>query len=150
MERRIHKQIELKEPMSRVWQDLTDHHSFGEWFGVKLTAPFEVGKIAYGPLTFEGMEHVTLEARVQRLEPEHHFSYTWHPYAIDKGRDYSSEHPTLVEFKLEKTHDGTRLHITETGFGKMPVSRREEAFHMNEKGWTQQLVNIEKYLKEHP
>jgi hypothetical protein len=45
--------------------------------------------------------------------------------------DYSKEMPTLVEFRFEKTKDGTLLILTESGFGKIPISRRAEAFRMN-------------------
>jgi uncharacterized protein YndB with AHSA1/START domain len=150
MERRIQKHIEVKAPISRVWQALTDHKEFGEWFGVKLKAPFETGELAHGQLTYPGNVDIKFEAVVTRIEPEHHFSYTWHPYAMDPKVDYSEEHPTLVEFKLEKTHEGTKLTVTETGFGKLPVVRREKAFEMNDSGWAEQMVRIESFLKTHP
>jgi len=56
------------------------------------------------------------------LEPERLFSFTWHPYAIDPAVDYSTEAQTLVEFRLEKIAEGTRLRITESGFDKIPLT----------------------------
>src|ERR1700733_8998535 len=148
MENRIEKQIELKAPVSRVWQALTDYREFGEWFRVKLEGPFVPGKISRGYITHPGYEHVKWEAVVQKMEPERLFSFTWHPYAIDPKVDYSKETPTLVEFRLEKIPSGTLLVLTETGFEKIPRDRRPEAFRKNDGGWKAQMKNIEKYVAQ--
>src|SRR5882724_448963 len=95
---RIVKTIELKAPVSRVWRALTDHDEFGAWFRVKLERPFKPGETSRGKMTYPGYEHVRWEAVVQKIEPETHFAFTRHPYAIDPKKDYSGEAPTLVEF----------------------------------------------------
>lgn len=148
MNDRIEKRIELKAPVSRVWRALTDYREFGEWFRVKLDGPFVPGKISRGHITYPGYEHLKLEAVVQTMEPEQLFSFTWHPYAIDTKIDYSKETPTLVEFRLAKSKDGTMLVVTESGFDKIPSDRRLEAFRMNDGGWTQQLKNIESHVAQ--
>jgi uncharacterized protein YndB with AHSA1/START domain len=147
---RIEKQIELKAPVSRVWRALTDYREFGEWFRVKLEGPFVAGQVAQGFITWPGYEHLRMEVVVQKIEPERYFSYTWHPYALDPKVDYSKETPTLVEFTLEKSATGTVLRVTESGFDKIPASRRAEAFRMNENGWAQQLKNIESHVAAKP
>jgi uncharacterized protein YndB with AHSA1/START domain len=146
MQNQIEKRIELKAPVSRVWQALTDYREFGEWFGAKLDRPFVPGQVSRGRITYPGYEHLEWEAIVQKIEPERLFSFTWHPYAVDPKKDYSNETPTLVEFKLEKTATGTLLQVTESGFDKIPADRRAEAFRMNEGGWTQQMKNIENHV----
>jgi uncharacterized protein YndB with AHSA1/START domain len=146
MDNRIEKQIELKASVSRVWRALTDHREFGEWFRVRLDGPFVPGQISRGQMTYPGYEHIKFEAVVQKMEPERFFSYTWHPYAVDPNVDYSSEEPTLVEFKLEKTSSGTLLTVTESGFDKIPSNRRSQAFRMNDGGWAERLKNIESYV----
>src|SRR5450755_982514 len=103
MENRIEKRMELKAPVSRVWRAITDHREFGEWFRVKLDGPFVPGEISRGHITYPGYEHLRWEAVVAKMEPERLFSFTWHPYAVDLQKDYSTETPTLVEFGLEKT-----------------------------------------------
>jgi uncharacterized protein YndB with AHSA1/START domain len=143
---RIEKQIELKAPPSRVWRALTDHREFGEWFRVKLDRPFIQGQVASGRITYPGYEHVQWQAVVVRMEPEALFSFRWHPYATDPKVDYSQESPTLVEFRLEKTPNGTLLRLTESGFDKIPAGRRLEAFRMNESGWTEQMQNIARHV----
>jgi len=143
---RIEQRIELKAPVARVWRALTDHREFGEWFRVKIDAPFVPGEVSRGNITYPGYEHLKWEAVVKAMEPERLFSFTWHPYAVDPKMDYSKEPQTLVEFRLEKTAEGTRLTVTESGFDKIPAGRRPEAFRMNEGGWAEQMKNIERYL----
>jgi len=142
----IEKQIELKAPVSRVWRALTDHNEFGEWFRVKLENPFVPGKIARGRILYPGYEHLTMEVVVKTMEPEALFSFTWHPYAIEPKKDYSSEPQTLVEFRLAPKGSGTLLTLAESGFDALPKDRAFEAFRMNEGGWTAQMKNIERHV----
>lgn len=143
---RIEKQIELAAPISRVWRALTDAREFGEWFRVKLDGPFVVGETSKGRVTYPGYEHYKWEAVIKKMEPETYFAFTWHPYAIDLSQDYSKEEPTLVEFRLEKTAQGTRLTVIESGFDKIPPGRRPEALRMNTGGWEAQMTNIQAYV----
>lgn len=147
---RIEKKIELKAPVARVWRALTDYREFGDWFRVKIEAPFAPGAVSRGHITWPGYEHLQWEAVVKAMEPERLFSFTWHPYAIDPKKDYSQEPQTLVEFRLEKTKQGTLLTVTESGFEKIPAARRAEAFMRNEEGWAQQMKNIETHVAEKP
>src|SRR5436190_19088692 len=147
---KIEKRIELKAPVARVWRALTNYQEFGEWFRVKLERPFAAGQAARGFLTYPGYENLKFEVVVQKMEPEWLFSFTWHPYAVDPKKDYSTETPTLVEFRLEKTPNGTLLSVTESGFDKVPANRRAEAFRMNDKGWGIQLENVANYVAKKP
>ena len=150
MSNSIEKCIELNAPVSRVWRALTDYREFGEWFSVKLDGPFVPGQVSTGNITYPGYEHLKWEATVQKMESERLFSFTWHPYAVDPNVDYSNEPSTLVEFRLEPMDNRTVVYLTETGFDALPKDRRFEAFRMNEEGWTEQMTNIENYLKQRP
>ena len=150
MNDRIEKRIELQAPVARVWRALSDYREFGAWFGVGLQQPFAVGKEAVGQITSRGYEHVTWRAVVRKIEPEKLLSFTWHPYAVDPKVDYSQEAPTLVEFRLQPTATGTLLIVSESGFDKIPAGRRAEALRMNEDGWTQQVVNVERHVAQRP
>jgi uncharacterized protein YndB with AHSA1/START domain len=147
---RIERVIELKASPSRVWRALVDHEEFGQWFGVKLQSPFVVGQATRGNITYPGYEHIVMEVVVQTMEREKRFAFTWHPYAIDPKTDYSNEEPTLVEFTLQPIDTGTRLIVSESGFGKIPAWRRDEAFRMNSGGWTEQIKNIHAHLEKNP
>jgi len=148
MTNRIEKTIELKAPVSRVWKALTDHREFGTWFRVRLEGPFVPGQVSRGQITYPGYEHLKWEAVVQKMEPERLFSFTWHPYAVDPKQDYSKEPSTLVEFTLEKTAGGTLLRVVESGFDNLPARRRDEAFRMNDGGWSEQLKNIAGHVQQ--
>jgi uncharacterized protein YndB with AHSA1/START domain len=97
-------------------------------------------------MTWPGYEHVQWNAVVQKIEPERFFSFTWHPYALDPNRDYSTELPTLVEFTLEPSNGATILSVVESGFEHIPAERRAEAFLRNSGGWAQQMENINTYV----
>jgi uncharacterized protein YndB with AHSA1/START domain len=150
---RIEKRIDLKAPVARVWQALTDYREFGEWFRVALAEPFQVGATVRGYILHPGYEHVLWEAKIEQMIPEKLFTYTWaHPKSLAKEvykPDYTGEPRTLVEFRLEATATGTLLTVTESGFDKLPGDRREQNYKNNEGGWEQQMKNIEGYLGAH-
>jgi uncharacterized protein YndB with AHSA1/START domain len=143
---RIEKQIVLRAPRSRVWRALTDAEEFSAWFGVRLQGGFQIGKPASGQITKPGYEHVVMTAYIEEIQPQTLFSYRWHPYAVERGVDYSSEPTTLVEFRLEEVPEGTLLKVSESGFSALPAARRAKAFEMNDGGWAGQLKNIERYV----
>ncbi|AOJ05256.1 MULTISPECIES: SRPBCC family protein [Burkholderia] len=140
---RIEKRIVLHAPRSRVWRALTNADEFGVWFRVDLTGQaFEAGARVEGRITYPGYEHLVLRTWVERIEPEHRFSYRWHPAAVDPAVDYSQETPTLVVFELAGAEAGTLLTVVESGFDKLPIERRADAFRMNSGGWDEQMKNI--------
>ena len=145
---RIEKKVQLAAPRSRVWRALTDARQFGEWFRIKLDGEFAEGKTVRGPILSKGFEHLTIDMLVEKIEPERYFSYRWHPYPIDPKVDYSKEQTTLVEFILEENGGVTDLTIVESGFDNIPLSRRGEAFRMNDKGWEGQARNLERYVTQ--
>ena len=147
---RIEKKIVLRAARSRVWRALTDAREFSEWFRVDLRGQFEAGKEISGKVTYPGYEHLTMTARVERMEPERLFSFRWHPAAIDLEVDYSAEPTTLVEFRLEDTAEGTLLTVTESGFQALPAARQGFAHEANSGGWEEQLRNIERHVASHP
>jgi uncharacterized protein YndB with AHSA1/START domain len=144
---RIEKGILLKAPRSRVWRALSDAEEFGDWFGVAFKGKkFAPGSHLRANMTHSGYEHVVCEMWVERVEPEHLFSFRWHPYAVDPKIDYSKEPTTLVVFELKDADGGTLLSVVESGFDKVPVSRRAEAFRMNSGGWDWQMARIQKHV----
>ena len=154
---RIEKKVFLKAPQERVWQAISDSKRFGAWFGVTFDAPFAPGARMMGTISgttadpevakrMERYAGAQVEFQVDRIEPQHHFSYRWHPFAIDTSVDYSSEPMTLVTFELAAAPGGTLLTIVETGFDSIPLARRADAFEANGEGWATQAELIEKYL----
>jgi uncharacterized protein YndB with AHSA1/START domain len=156
---RIEKQILLKSPLKRVWRALSDSTEFGSWFGMKLNGPFAPGAVMRGvispttvnPEVAEAQrkyEGTPVEFMIEQMEPERLLSFRWHPFAIERGVDYSAEPTTLVVFTLEEMADGVMLTVTESGFDQIPLERRAKAFSANEGGWTMVVKLIEQYLND--
>ena len=144
---RIETRVEVNAPRSRVWRAVSTAKEFATWFGIQLDGEFAAGTTVRGRITIKG-EPLTLDLDVERIEPEHYFSYRWHPYAIDPKVDYSAEPTTLVEFRLDEIAGGkgTAITIVESGFDKIPLARRAEAYRMNDKGWASQTKKLVAYV----
>ena len=158
---RIVKQVVLKAPLERVWRAVSDAKQFGAWFGMALDGPFKAGMRATGKIVpttsdpevakmqapYEGM---AVELFVERVEPMRCLSFRWHPYPAGPGEDPSKRPTTLVTFELEEVAGGVRLTITESGFDRVPIARRADAYKENEGGWEMQTQLIAKYLAANP
>jgi uncharacterized protein YndB with AHSA1/START domain len=153
----IEKNILLRSSCERVWRALSDSDEFGSWFGVKIDGPFLPGarmrgvivpttvnpEVAKGQKEYEGLP---FEIAIEKMEPERLFSFRWHPFAIERDVDYSSEPTTLVVFSLEEVTNGVMLTVTECGFDQIPLERRAKAFTANDQGWSMMIKVIEEYL----
>lgn len=154
---RIEKKILLRAPRPRIWRALADSTEFGRWFGMKFDGPFVPGKPVHGvivPTTVNAevaaaqkqYEGFPVEILIEKMEPERLLSFKWHPYAIERGVDYSAEPMTLVSFTLEDAPGGVMLTVVESGFDGIPLARRAQAFSANDGGWTMMVKIIEEYL----
>jgi uncharacterized protein YndB with AHSA1/START domain len=154
---RIEKKILIKAPRSRVWRAISDSKEFGHWFGVKFTEPFKPSTSMKGSMVGTAVDPeihkaqqkhagLSFEFVIDRIEPESLFSFRWHPHAIQRDVDYSAEPMTLVEFTLESQGADTLLTVTESGFDRIPLSRRAEAFKANDNGWGLVIGLVGKYL----
>ncbi len=156
---RIEKEVLLRAPLDRVWAAVSDAKQFGTWFGVEFDGEFVAGERLTGRIVPTKVDpevarkqepHTGLpcDVAVERIEPMRLFSFRWHPYAIEPGADYAQEPTTLVTFELEEVAEGTRLTITESGFDRVPLARRADAFASNEEGWSIQVTLIGKYVAQ--
>ena len=144
---RIEKRFEVRAPRARVWRAIANANEFGAWFGLKLEGAFAARATIRGRLTIPGYDYLTLDIHVEQIEPERYFSYRWHPYAIDPKVDYTTEPTTLVEFHLEEiAGGGTAVTIAESGFDRIPLARRAEAYRMNDGGWAGQAKKLADYV----
>ena len=154
---RIEKKVLLRASRRRVWRALTDSVEFGSWFGITFDGPFIPGATVHGVITGTTVDADMAEAMkpmvglpyvitIEQMEPERLFSYRWHPHSTERNVDYSQEPTTLVVFELEEAAEGTLLKVTESGFDRIPVSRRTRAFDTNEQGWIAQMKLMGKYL----
>ena len=157
---RIEKRILLRAPRKREWRALTDSTEFGTWFGMKFDSPFTPGATIRGVVVpsqvnaevakaQKQIEGLPVEIFIEQMEPERLFSLRWHPFAIERGVDYSAEPMTLVEFSLEEVAEGVMLTVTESGFDQIPLARRAKAFTANEGGWSVMVKVFEEYVVAH-
>lgn len=158
---RIEKKVLLRAPRKRVWRALSDSTEFGIWFGMKFDGPFVPGARLRGvivPTTVNAEvakaqkqhEGLPFEITIDQVEPEQLFSFRWHPFAVERGVDYSAEPTTLVVFTLEGMGDDVMLTVTESGFDRIPLERRAKAFEANEGGWGIMVRVIQEYLVHAP
>ncbi len=111
-----------------------------------VIAPTTVdAEVAKAQKEYEGLP---VELTIEQMDPERLFSFRWHPFAIERGVDYSAEPTTLVVFGLEEAANGILLTITESGFDRIPLARRAKAFTANEGGWGMVVKLIEQYVSE--
>jgi uncharacterized protein YndB with AHSA1/START domain len=144
---RIERRFEVGASQSRVWRAIASAEEFGTWFRMAIDGEFAEGATVYGTPLYPGYEHIRVDMQVERVQPERYFAYRWHPYPMDPAVDYSAEPTTLVEFELEEAAGGgTVVTIRESGFDRIPLARRAEAFRMNEQGWAGQSANLERYV----
>jgi uncharacterized protein YndB with AHSA1/START domain len=155
----IEKKILLRAPLQRVWRALADSSEFGSWFGMKFDGPFVAGRALTGTITTTTVdpevakaqkqhEGLRFEILVETLDPERLFSFRWHPHAVERNVDYSGEPMTLVAFELKQEKEGVLLTVTESGFDRIPLERRAQAFAANDGGWGMVVKLIEVYLAE--
>ena len=97
------------------------------------------------PGPYKGMG---FSVNIVEMNPEHTFSWRWHPGSKGQDEDVSSEPMTLVTFTLEEAAGGTRVTVTETGFDQLFAARRERVFGQNENGWKIQIAALEEYFRK--
>jgi len=141
---RIEKRVVVRASRSRVWRAISTAKQFSSWFRIQFDGEFVEGETVRGRLTAPGYEHLRMEILIERIEPERYFAYRWHP--SDPAVDYSAEPTTLVEFTLEDTDGGTAVTIVESGFDRIPLARRAEAFRMHDQGWSEEMENLVRHV----
>ncbi len=142
---RIEKTVRLAASRSRVWRAVTDSGEFGQWFRVEMEGPFVAGETVSGQIKYPGYEHLSMHVMVDVIEPETRFSFRWYP-GPQEPDDLEGAPTTTVEFLFEEAGEGTLLRVIESGFEALPPALRDSSFRENEKGWREQIRNIERYV----
>jgi uncharacterized protein YndB with AHSA1/START domain len=141
---RIERQIELKAPRERVWKAITTDTEFSKWFGVKfLEGTFKPGIRVKAATSHKG-QTIEFYITIEKMEAPRYFSWRWIPGA----QQPANEPPTLVEFVLEETKNGTSVTITESGFDRLSLAYRAQAFKDNTGGWEHQAKSLANYLAQ--
>ena len=129
----IRRVLHLSASRQRVWRALTDPRDFCAWWGSRTE--LDVAGRTEG--WFDFPEHGRYAVRVEAVEPERYFAWSWSAAAKDTALADADE-VLLTEWLLQARKDGgTDLHLVESGF-RGPDSRTN-----NTRGWDGQLANLE-------
>jgi uncharacterized protein YndB with AHSA1/START domain len=145
---KVEKRVLLRAPRSRVWSALTEVKKFCEWFGLEPAEGAFVPGARLHMVAGKELDGGDFDIFVERLQPEHLFSWRWHPGSQDPTLDYSAEPTTLVVFTLADAPGGTTLTITESGFDQISLARRARVFSENQHGWDFQMERLERYVNQ--
>ncbi|WP_026204852.1 SRPBCC domain-containing protein [Actinomycetospora chiangmaiensis] len=135
---RIERAVTLERAPHEVWQALTTADGLGAWFGERATIDLRPGGAA--TITFAG--GMTVDMRIERVEPPTVFAYTW------RLPDLPADDPrrTYVEFTLEPAGAGTLLRVVESGFAQLPVDIRRETYTSHDEGWSRELTELAEHV----
>lgn len=144
---RIEREISIAAPIERVWAVLTEPEHVGTWFGQGQPTPVDLRP--GGTMFLDHGEFGQFPTTIVAVDRPHRFSYRW--AAAHPGEQAVDGNSTLVEFTLTTEGDGTRLKVVETGFASLtvPEDRRATAsYESHASGWSEQVVNIQKYAEQ--
>ena len=145
----VRSEILIRASRSRVWHALTSAQEFAKWFGCELIGgSFAPGMRAELISRTDCSPGEPFYIVVERLEPEHTFTWRWAPGSRKPGEDLSGEGETEVEFRLEEAEDGTLVTMTESGFDRLSLARRARVIRENQHGWEVQLKSLGQYASQ--
>ncbi|MEJ2860077.1 SRPBCC domain-containing protein [Actinomycetospora flava] len=136
---RIERTVELAHRPQAVWAALTTAEGLRSWLGDRASIDLRPGGAAEVVWT---SEETTAEIRVERVEEPRVLGFTWR---VD-GMDRDDPRRTYVEFTLEPTPTGTRLHLVESGFAQLPDDGHRDGYASHDDGWTHELGELVAYL----
>jgi uncharacterized protein YndB with AHSA1/START domain len=135
---RIERTVRIDRPLERVWAAITTAEGLGTWFGNSAEIDLRVGGTA--KLTWTSGD--AAELRIERVEPQTVFGYTWGIYGLPE----QDPRRTYVEFTLTPDDGGTTVTVVESGFGQLEPDAHSKAFNGNTKGWASELDELVAYL----
>ncbi len=139
------RDILIADTPERVFQSLTEE--FGKWFRVTLDGPFREGTTVSGVMTMPGAEGLPFKARTLTLDQPQTFVFEWPQWDFEANRSFEDSAPwTQVRFDLAAEADGTRVTVTESGFGALPPGVGQRILRENTEGWEIQLRNLANHV----
>ena len=133
----ITRELAVPRAVDWLWAMVSDSHGLKMW----LCDEAEVERRAGGRIALSWHEFGTFTGLVEAVEPHHRFSFRWMAPAGQRPRAGNS---TRVEMLLAGDPNVTRLKLTESGFGDLPVSEDRKAIFVRENslGWDHALANL--------
>jgi uncharacterized protein YndB with AHSA1/START domain len=127
--------FELKSPIARVWQALTDPATLSRWMFFETSDFRPVRGQRFQFRAKPGSGGFIVDGEVLEADEPHRLSYTWEVGAAN--------HRTTVAWTLTAAEGGvTRLHLEQSGFD--PAKKQE--IGGAKYGWTAQLGQLQTLL----
>ncbi len=131
--------VELKSPIERVWNALTDPATLSRWMLFKSNDFQPVVGHAFQFRDAPGFDGV-IDCEVLEVDKPRRLSYTW---ASDQVGPSNLQFPTVVTWTLTEAEGGvTRLHLEQTGF----PSEAKQEIGGAKYGWDMMLDQLQSVL----
>jgi len=133
----IEREVLIDAPIERVWALITEAEHVGAWFS---EAGAESDLRSGGAMRLSWEEHGSIEARVERVEPERLFAFRWPLF----GETIAQGNSTLVEFSLAPEGEATRVKVVESGFAELAIPEDQQRRHVEEntEGWKGEVGHL--------
>ncbi len=129
--------VEVKSPVDRVWDALTDSATLSKWMLFKTNDFQPVVGHAFQFRDAQGFDGV-IDCEVIEVEKPHRLSYSW----ATSGPG-NQPHSTVVTWTLTEAEGGiTRLHLDQSGF----QSDAKQEIGGAKYGWTMMLDQLQALL----
>ncbi|MEJ2886974.1 SRPBCC domain-containing protein [Actinomycetospora aeridis] len=140
---RIERTTELAHRPEVVWKALSTADGLRSWLGDEASIDLRPGgsaEVVWTGGDTAGGQHA--EIRVERVEEPRVLGFTWRVDGVDR----EDPRRTYVEFTLEPTPTGTRLHLVESGFAQLGDADHRRGHASHDEGWTHELGELVAYL----
>lgn len=135
----LERTIWINAPRERVWRAITTDSEIMVWWGgdTWIIEDLVVG----GTIRF-GQPDDLMTATVAVLDPPNEFSIEWPPQP--------QYHMTAIytTFRLTDENGGTRVHVQETGFERLPEDIRQKNYDSTASGYETVLANLKHMIEE--
>ena len=137
MSETVELDVELRSPIERVWNALTDSATLSKWMLFKANDFRPVVGHTFQFRDAPGFEGA-IDCEVTEVDEPHRLSYTW----VTAGQD-DQPHSTVVTWTLKEAEDGvTRLHLEQSGFR----SEAKQEIGGARYGWMSMLDELQNVL----
>jgi uncharacterized protein YndB with AHSA1/START domain len=142
----IEGDILIEAPADTVYRVLTEPAQIAQWFSD--AADLDPRSGGEGVLAFEDRatsQRAVVRLRVEAAEPPCRFAFRWD---YPEGAQPDEGNSLLVEFTLTEEGTGTRLRVTESGFGALnwPEADKAGYYEAHTKGWDAHLASLRDYV----
>lgn len=141
----IRREIMIRAPKSAVWSAVASLDGLMKWFAVVVEGVFTEGETLRLDFQLENCNDCYLI--IKEISPEDRIAFQWHPGEDCPIDAFPREEMTTITFELFEQGDGTNLVLVESGFDRVPMSRRARCLELNSEGWDYELKELADFLE---